>query len=94
MVCFRTVAFDKDDGENARVTYSLKDDEDNEGHFSINDVTGEIFALKDINPGDYFEIVVSIIITLIFPRTVLGRVQPRLIVCVCVCVSVCQSGTT
>ena len=25
------------------------------------------------------------------PRTVLGRVQPRLIVCVCVCLSVCLS---
>nr|XP_015205333.1 PREDICTED: protocadherin Fat 2 [Lepisosteus oculatus] len=48
---YRMIAHDNDDGPNARVTYSLKEDADNT--FSIDPITGIVSSESNFGPGAY-----------------------------------------
>lgn len=54
---YRTVAYDRDEGPNAEVTYSQKIGE-LEDQFFINNKTGEIFSKQDLIAGHVFELTV------------------------------------
>ena len=55
---FRTVAYDRDDGENGEVTYNLKGARSSP--FYINNSTGDIFSKKDLLHQATFDIVVRV----------------------------------
>ena len=57
MSIHRTVAYDRDEGPNAEVTYTLKGSQNSQ--FYINSTTGEIFSRKDLSPGELFDVTVS-----------------------------------
>ena len=54
----RTVAYDRDEGPNAEVTYTLKGSQNSQ--FYVNSTTGEIFSRKDLSPGELFDVTVSV----------------------------------
>ena len=53
----RMVAYDRDEGPNAEVTYMLKGSQTSQ--FYINSTTGEVFSRKDLSPGEVFDVTVS-----------------------------------
>ncbi|XP_076446580.1 protocadherin Fat 1-like isoform X2 [Babylonia areolata] len=54
---YRTVAYDRDEGPNAEVTYTLRSSSQ-ASQFYVNSTTGEIYSRKDLKKGDVFDIVV------------------------------------
>ena len=55
---YRVVAFDRDQGPNADIDYSIKSGRGN-GRFSIHPKTGVIFSKKDFVAGSKYDLIVS-----------------------------------